>query len=138
MRIIRKIPDFEEIPHKADAALIVYGIDLPELFIHAVQGMYHIMGIVGNDYPKTRDLIELKAFDIESLLVSFLSEIHYLLEKNIKTEVIKLRIIDNNLNAEIVKTPLHKIAREIKAVTFNEMRIIKKDGIYQTKIVFDI
>ncbi|MDP2965452.1 MAG: archease [Pelolinea sp.] len=138
MSAFRKIPDFEEIPHKADAALIVYGLDLPELFIHAAQGMYHIMGIIGKDHPKTPDTIALQAFDNESLLVSFLSELYFLAEKNLKTEVIELRIEDNYLNARIFKTPVTSIAKEIKAVTFNEMKIFKQDDTYQTKIVFDL
>lgn len=138
MKALLPFPDFEEIPHKADAALIIYGLSLPEIFSHAVLGMYHIMGIIGKNQRKVEDCIVLQASDPETMLVTFLTELLFLAETGIKVEVFELKMNRNILNAKIYKTPVSSIAKEIKAVTFNEMRIIKKDDVYQTKIVFDI
>ena len=138
MNAFRKIPGFEEVPHKADAAIIVFGFSLPDLFINAAQGMYHIMGIVGEGHDYVEDTIALQALDHESLLVSYLTELLFLSENNLKIEIIELKIEDFLLNMKILKSSAAKIDKEIKAVTFNEMKIIKKDGIYQTKVVFDL
>ena len=138
MNIFQNFPAFEEIPHKADAAIIAYGYDYPELFINASLGMYHILRIIGVGRPEVQDTILLKAFDVESLLVSFLTELLFLAENGLKSEVLELRIEKNNLYSRILKTPIISIANEIKAVTFNEMKINKYDDIYQTKIVFDL
>jgi SHS2 domain-containing protein len=138
MSSIPKIPDFKEIPHKADAEIIVFGLSLDELFIHAVQGMYYIMGIEGQEDHISEDTITLQDSSLESLLVSFLSEILFLVEKGSKAEIIELEIKENLLHAIIHKFPLMRITKEIKAVTFNEMEIIKKNNIFQTRIVFDI
>ena len=138
MKALLPFPDFEEIPHKADAALIIYGLSLPEVFSHAVLGMYHIMGIIGKNQRKVEDRIVLQTSDSETMLVAFLTELLFLAETGIKVEVIELNMNRSILNAKIYKTPVSSIIKEIKAVTFNEMKIIKKDDIYQTKIVFDI
>jgi SHS2 domain-containing protein len=138
MRAISKIPDFEEIPHKADAAINVFGFSISDLFIHAVQGMYFIMGIEEKGDHNSEDTISLQDSSLESLMVSFLTEILFLVEKGFKADVIELEIKDNFLQARIKKNPLSGIAKEIKAVTFNEMKIIKKNNVFQTKIVFDI
>jgi len=138
MKALLTFPDFEEIPHKADAALIIYGLSLPEIFSHAVLGMYYIMGLIGKNRRKVEDSIVLQASDPETMLVTFLTELLFLAEIGIKAEVIEINMNRNILNVKIYKTPVSSIAKEIKAVTFNEMKIIKKDDVYQTKIVFDI
>ncbi|MCJ7519397.1 MAG: archease [Anaerolineaceae bacterium] len=138
MSTFRKNHGFKEIPHKADAAIIVYGFSLPDLFINAAQGMYHIMGIVVEDHDYVEDTIALQASDHESLLVSYLTELLFLAENNLKIEIIELKIEDFLLNMKILKASAAKIDKEIKAVTFNEMKIIKKNGIYQAKVVFDL
>jgi SHS2 domain-containing protein len=138
MSDITKIPDFEEIPHKADAEIIAYGSSLDELFIHALQGMYFIMGIEGTHGSESVDLVSLQDSNLESLLVSFLTEMLFIVEKGFKAEIKHLEVKGNKLNARITKIPFTGITKEIKAVTFNEMRIIKKNNLFQTRIVFDI
>jgi SHS2 domain-containing protein len=138
MNDLHTFPDFEEIPHKADAAITVYGCSLPELFSHAALGMYHILGISGKNLREVEDAIVLQAPDHETMLVSFLTELLYLAERGIKVEISELEINNNILNAKIYKSPFHGFSIVIKAVTFNEMKIMEKDEIFQTRIVFDI
>ena len=87
---------------------------------------------------KTEDMIEVQASDHETMLVSFLTELLFLAEKGIFAEIIELRIKKDYLISRFYKTQITSIAKEIKAVTFNEMKIIKKDNVFQTKIVFDL
>jgi len=96
------------------------------------------MGIVVEDHDYVEDTIALQASDHESLLVSYLTELLFLAENNLKIEIIELKIEDFLLNMKILKASAAKIDKEIKAVTFNEMKIIKKNGIYQAKVVFDL
>ena len=138
MSTFRKIINFKEIPHKADAAIIAYGQTLPELFSNASLGMYHIMGIIGKDFPKNLNTFTIQDSDNESLLVSFLTELLFLAEKGFKTKILKLRIKNIKLKTRLIETPIINIANEIKAVTFNEMIIANLNGIYQTKIIFDL
>ncbi|MDK2981251.1 MAG: protein archease [Chloroflexota bacterium] len=134
----RPFSGFKEVPHKADIALDVFAPSLPELFINAVMGLYHILGIrkgtLGGD-----DLgFTLQDIDAESLLVAFLSELLYQVEQGRAAESIQLEIGDNRLKAELDLAPVVSIEREIKAVTYHELKIIKADGAYRTRIVFDL
>ncbi len=138
MNDISPFPDFEEIPHKADVAIIAYGHSLKELFSHAALGLYHILGSAGESLGWVEDVIVLQAPDIETLLVSFLTELLFLAEKGIKAEIYELEINDKALRAKIYKRSDQRFSNFIKAVTFNEMKVLKKDGIFQTRIVFDL
>jgi SHS2 domain-containing protein len=133
-----KIPDFEEIPHRADAEIIAYGISLRELFINALRGMYFVMGIEGIGKQGTEEIISLQDSSIESLMVSFLTEMLFFIEKGYKAEINELSVKGFSLYSRISKFQFLSISKEIKAVTFNEMKIIKKNNSYQTRIVFDI
>jgi len=138
MNGLNPFPEFEEIPHKADAAIIAYGYSLPELFSHAALGFYHIMGSKGESQSRVEDVILIQASDVETLLVSFLTELLFLAEKGIKAEIYELEINDKALRAKIYKMSVQRFSKFIKAVTFNEMKISKRDGIFLTRIVFDL
>ena len=138
MKDLNSFHDFIEIPHKADAAIIAFGHSLPELFSHSARGLYHILGSNSEGQSKAEEIIVLQAKDNESLLVSFLTELLFLAEKGIKAELLEIEIYDYALRARIDKWFGQSFSNFIKAVTFNEMKIIKKDGTFQTKIVFDL
>jgi len=138
MNGLNSFPDFIEIPHKADIAIIAYGQSLPELFSHSALGLYQILGPKCESQNEGEDLIVLQAKDIETLLVSFLTELLFLAEKQIKAEIGEIEINDFALKAIIVKRSNQDFSNFIKAVTFNEMKIIEENGIFHTKIVFDL
>ncbi len=76
--------------------------------------------------------------DEESLLVAFLNELLYHAEMGLAAEDINLIITDSNLKANIKMLPKIAQQKEIKAATFNNLKIIKAaDGLH-TRIVFDI
>ena len=87
---------------------------------------------------EVEDAIVLQAPDIETMLVSFLTELLFLAEKGIKAEICELEINNNTLRARILKMSDQSYSNFIKAVTFNEMKVIKKNGFFQTRIVFDL
>ena len=68
--------DFEEIEHTADWALRVRGHDLRELLVNAARGMSRLLvpdlTVISTDVERH---FELDAFDAESLLVEWLSEL---------------------------------------------------------------
>ena len=138
MNSLGPFPDFEEIPHKADAAIIAYGQSLPELFSHAALGLYHILGSSSESHSEIKDAIVLQAPDVETLLVSFLTELLFLAEIGIKAEFYELEINDNVLRAKFIKRSGQSFSNFIKAVTFNEMKVLKKNGVFRTRIVFDL
>lgn len=93
--------------------------------------------------------IELYSIDYEALLVNFLSEALYLSDFNnqaylkAKVKIEKDTMLEDGrfgvkIFADIYGIEVVRFAVEIKAVTYNELKIEFKDGFWQTNIVFDI
>ena len=129
---------FQEVAHTADISLVVIGLTLEELFVHAARGMYFAMGAtagMGSDHLLSLDMREQ---DHESLLISFLSELLYLVEKRLMARDLHLEITGFRLTGSLDMVPVLKMQTEIKAVTYNNLRIHRYDGKYKTQLVFDI
>jgi len=140
---------FREIIHTADIGLEIWADSYESLFVNALNGYYKL--VLSDDYScndlNKYQLTESES-DYENLLISFLSEINYLLI--VKAKVFKsiesLRIIQEDYNYQlsvigqtgVLNNTEKDIGTEIKAVTYHQVKIIKQDGIYRTKIFFDI
>ena len=130
---------FEEIEHTADYALRVTGKDLPALLHNAARGMTHLLA--GNaDIPLTHtETLEMDAFDAETLLVNWLSELAY------RAEVDSLLFPDITLT-DVSPTHLRAILRggpaslqkHIKAVTYHNLQIVRTAHGLEATIVFDV
>lgn len=131
-------PEYEEIPHTADLQIIAYGKSMEELFIHAAKGMFFAIGATGDDYIKEFKKIELKANDLETLLIDFLEELLFLTEAGWLGKVNELKISQFKLSGKIHLCKLGTKIKEIKAVTYHDMNIFQKNGFFQTKITFDV
>ncbi|GAB4379690.1 MAG: archease [Calditrichia bacterium] len=140
--------NYQFIDHTADLAIKVYGKTVEEIFIHAALAWQKCIFEEAIPAPAEEMELHLLADSPEELLVEFLSEINY--QTTIKQwcfskiKQISVRPVDKKyeLNALILGEKYdekkHQIQMEIKAVTFHQLRIEKKDGLYQTLIVFDI
>ena len=130
---------FNEIPHTADVAIMVWAPTIDGLFIEAARGLYHVMGVIPIPSEQYYRNIFLKAADQEGLLVSFLSEMLYLAERDhIYFVEFKFARDEDSLYVSMQGTGISEAYLEVKAVTYNELEIIYSGNSYQTKIVFDI
>lgn len=137
---MQTIKGFREIDHTADVALEVWGASLEDLFQQALFGMYAICGAIpgGVSSEKFSKSMHIEAEDMETLLVNFLSEMLYLLMDDTICEMNSLRIQDSHLDVELRGQFFDTLQREIKAVTFHQLKIEASDTHYRTCIVFDI
>ncbi len=139
---------FEEVEHTADIAIRVWGRDLTELFSNAAYGMACQMAdldaVDRTDFGElsraTEHLIELEAYDAETLLVAWLGELLYLGERDgcVFTDFDVLEITPTRLRAVAQGGPVRECQRQIKAVTFNDLEIVRTGAGYETTIVFDV
>jgi SHS2 domain-containing protein len=138
--MVKNQSGFKEIQHTADAALSVWAENLNELFKNSLKGMYQLIGISSNFTPENDAIhIVLQAEDSESLLVSFLSEcLFFVLNKRLLLLPEELDINDGILNCKMQLFSINKINKEIKAVTFHNLRVTHNKKDYKVTIVFDI
>jgi len=138
---------YKFIDHTADIACEVSGDTLEELFTASVEAWRS--SVVEDTKYREREIkkFKLKASSKEQLLVDFISEINYYLFTHnwLFNLVVELEIKQKN-NNWILSTKIGgmsvsqdvEIKQEIKAVTFHQMNIEKRDNKYCTLIVFDI
>ena len=131
---------YKEIQHTADLAIKVWSASPEGLFVIALEAMYQLMGVSSNVPDETKKIkIELFSCDLESLLVSFLSEGLFYYEIN-HWQLIpeKLSIVNNNLIANMRIQPITSLDKEIKAITFHNLEINQKAGCLSTILIFDV
>jgi SHS2 domain-containing protein len=75
--------------------------------------------------------------DEESLMVSFLNEMLFYVEKDLIADEVELAISDHKLEAKVGMHPKISQQTDIKAATFNNLKIIRTDQGLRTRIVFD-
>jgi len=138
--LVKHKSGYREIPHTADAALEVWAGSLEELFSNALEGMYQLIGISSN-LAEDLDSVELRfsAGDREELLVTFLSEcIFYVFEKRLSLLINKIKICENGLICEMSLFPITSIEKEIKAVTYHNIKIRQINSDFNVKLTFDL
>ncbi len=136
---MKPIAGYQEIEHTADWALKVWAPTLAELLIQAAKGMLALAGIRFDTSSRRQRSFILNYQDHESLLVNFLSEIVYYLERdNIAFNRFRLQFEANRLHVIAYGHPVQAIEKLIKAVTYHQLEIRQTDEGYLAQIVFDV
>jgi SHS2 domain-containing protein len=131
---------FEEVEHTADIAIRAWGRDLGELFANTAYGMACQLADPSEVGQIVKQSVELDAYDVETLLVSWLSELLYLGEREecVFTDFDLLEVTPTRLRATVRGGSVHEHRQHIKAVTFSDLEIVQTDEGYQTVVVFDV
>jgi len=136
---------FSERAHTADWALDVWAPDFLGLAAAAARGMYALMQV----QPKRGDGVtpddrvihhlDVTGLDDESRLVAFLSELLYYLEReNLVFDQIRLSHSGESLFGDLEGGHSSKPSKEIKAVTYHNLKIESTPQGLRTTIVFDV
>ncbi|OQX88359.1 MAG: hypothetical protein B6D55_00255 [Candidatus Omnitrophica bacterium 4484_70.2] len=137
---------FELIEHTADIGVRVYAEDLKELFKNSAQALISLLVNEKKEGRKEK-AIKLEAESLEELLVNWLNELISLFfaekflfcscdleikeNKPLKTLEAKIKGIDFDPYS-------NKINMEIKAATYHNLKIKKKQDKLEVDIIFDI
>jgi SHS2 domain-containing protein len=132
--------NFVEVEHTADWAIRVRGATLPELFVNAAMGMYSLMVDLASMMPTIERAVEVKGVDAEALLVNWLNELVYHTEMD--GEVFCKFHIESfeptYLRAQVQAGRGVELKKQIKAVTFHNLQIIRTGNGYEVTVVFDV
>jgi SHS2 domain-containing protein len=134
------------LPHTADGKFQAYGQTLEEAFANAALATVSLMWDWARVEPKLIRAFRARGRDREQLLVKFLGEIIYLLDTErfllgaVASLVIRTDGEDWLLEAEFKGDTLsdrYEIYGDVKAVTYNEMKIEECDG-FTLQVVVDM
>ncbi|MBN1284610.1 MAG: archease [Anaerolineae bacterium] len=132
-------PPFEELEHTADVGIRVWGADLDALFANAARGMMALTGAKADPAHPVRRTLALEAFDVETLLVDWLSELAYYLEaEHVAFIAYELQTTPTRLTATLTGGPVVALQRLIKAVTYHRLAVVPADGGFTATIIFDV
>jgi SHS2 domain-containing protein len=139
MNTIPPIQGFKEIEHTSDIALEVWAASLENLFIEASKGLQNLMGIKTQGRSTTLYKKEINGMDMESVLVSFLDDLLFLVEqKNCWCNIEQVSLINLSITYSGKIIRIRSLEKQLKAVTFNDLQIVSKDNYWKTRIVFDV
>jgi len=131
---------YEILEHKADLKIRAFGKDLKELFENAMIGMFENAKYEGGG-RKIKKEIKVSSLDLLSLLVDFLSEALYQsqINKEIYNDIKFTKLIDTELEAELIGQKVERFGEDIKAVTYHNLEIKQnKNKIWEGTVLFDI
>jgi len=131
---------FEEIDHTADWAINIRGKDFEGLLRNAATGMFELMGLSSNKVGIHERKIEVDGIDREDLLVIWLEELLYLVDRyEIGIGAMELEVSnDSHLEAKFIEIPSIIPEKEIKAVTYHGLEILETENGLEATIVFDV
>lgn len=134
-------PDFQVVAHTADWAIRVWGADLAHLLVSAAYGMSSLLVEDLDALPlKEERHVAVEAFDRESILVEWLSELAYLAEREglVFGQFDIERATPEEVRATVTGSRVPHMHKHIKAVTYHNLEVKESGGGLEAEIVFDV
>jgi SHS2 domain-containing protein len=135
---------YETFEHTADLGLRVRAADLNTLFAEAGRGFF---SIVVEDLDAVRP-VQHRAFEIagtsrDYLLFDWLNELLFVFETDrLALAEFEVRVTEFGLTATARGEPLdlarHRVAREIKAITYHQLKVEKTSDGWLAEVIVDI
>ncbi len=135
---------YEVFDHTADVGIHAFGRTLPELFIHAAQGMESLVVAPEQVRELVSREIAVEGHDIVSLLIAwlnaliFLFDTEYLLFRTFEINAFTESSLRGSASGEPYDEQRHELSSAIKAVTWHEAAVEPTGDGYKARIIFDI
>lgn len=133
----------EIVEHTADVGVRATGDTPAEVFVQAALGLLEITGAGGGG--SDGDIVGIRlegAPDLGALLVDWLSEILYLQDAHDRTIAdVSVDTVDDNglVGQATVHARISDIeGTPVKAVTFHQLVVGRRDGVWNAQVFFDI
>ena len=130
--------------HTADYMVEVSASSLSELFGEAARALFETITDLETVRPREEVSLSVEAGDMEELLVSWLTELLFLYENGqwlfcrFEPRVVDDKRLEAKAWGEKLDPDRHPIDREVKAVTYHRMAVVREGGLFKTTIVFDV
>ncbi|HRW08443.1 MAG TPA: archease [Caldilineaceae bacterium] len=132
---------FEEVEHTADWALHIWGRNLAQLCLHAALGLRQLLvADVVPTAPTIKREVTIEAYDAESLLVNWLTELAYWAEMTgiVFHRFVFKEVTSTSLRATMWGAPVAALQKHVKAVTYHNLQIIHTARGLEATVVFDV
>jgi SHS2 domain-containing protein len=135
----QSLSGYRELPHTADWELEIWAPDIGALLEQAARGMYHLCQAKLYSHPRLTHRIELIIIEPEILLIDFLTELIFLTEsEGLAFDEFNLKFEGDRFIADVTGAKLESLSKEIKAVTYHNIKIRETRSELKANIVFDV
>ena len=137
---------YEFFEHTADAGAVVRGATLERLLENAARALFDLACDRRTVRPRRRLMLRVQGAGLEDLVVRFLNEILYLAESRrwvfsacVVERVDRARFRARGvLKGEPMEAGRHRLRREVKAVTYHGLSVVRGRSAWRARILFDI
>lgn len=135
---------FETFDHTADVGLRVSAATLEELFVEAARGLTSLLVENIDDVrPVVTETIQLAGTETDYLLFDWLNELLFRFETyRLLCCEFDVRLNGQGLEATIHGEPSdptrHRLAHEVKAITYHGLNVQHTESGWQTELILDI
>ena len=131
--------------HTGDMAVLVRARTLRGLFDGAARALFGVILDLESVEERTEVVVRVEgAVDAEDLLVRFLSELLFLhdargwLFHRVRIEELETNRVTCVALGEAYDPRRHRVARQVKAVTYHGLRLLEGEGGWSARVVLDL
>lgn len=136
---------YEFLEHTADLGIKVRARNLREIFKNTAKALFEIIAErISDKRPKKINKIQIKqnADNLEELFINWLNELLSLsaVKRLVFFDFKIKKLRQNCLEAEVIGEDIknYKVKTEIKAATYHQLKIEKKNNFYFAEVIFDV
>ena len=135
---------YEWIDHTADIGVRAFGKNLEELFKNAAVGMFELIADLENVTPQFEKRVTLKEDRVEDLYLSwhqellFRSSVDHAIYKEFSFQSLTEKNLEATIRGELINFDKHQLKKEVKAVTYHELKVEKTREGWVGEVIFDI
>jgi len=139
---------YKFLDHPSDAYIEAYGDTLEELLENSALALFDVMVNVDKVEHKVAREVEVRGFDLENLLYNWLEEwLFYYCSEALVFSKFRVEKLSRENEEYVVKAKgwgeefnprKHEPEVEVKAVTYYQMSISRKDGKWVARFILDI
>lgn len=139
---------YEQFEHKADVGIRGYGKTIKEAFENGARAMFSVTGNLEKVEPEKEIKIECEAANLEELFVEWLNKllseagIENLIFSNFEVNEIKMVHSRYKLlgaaRGEKLNLERHEPKTEVKAATYSQLKVEKRENQYMAQTIVDV
>jgi SHS2 domain-containing protein len=135
---------YEYFDHAADMGVRAEADSLENLFLTCAEALLNWIGEPPDDPTEVCLNVTVESQDLEGLLVSWLHELLFLFQHRqlYTSRFLEMNLTDTKLNGSVMarvwNQSSHEKFREVKAVTYHQLRVTREGELWHAEIILDL